>query len=363
MVVLRSLLLAGLLPAAALAAAAEPIVLPCEVLGNELAIRAQVGGKERRIVLTTGSPYSYLKGAAEEPVEVLVGGRSLGRVRFYEPNEGLAVSGEEGGIGMDLLKGMAVGIDEYRREVTIWPKGALPASEAEAWILALPAWGGPSKVRRLKTGVLPTGSPSLEATIGGKRVSAILRLGFNGTILDPPVSRPDVPIAKNRALLPPVAVSGLAPSWLVYLPGLENTIDREAFSVSAAIAQNSLDSRRVLVDLKADAVYVEELSEDARLSRFLSSFTSASLEVRGDGLFVHIPPGADGSLEPKVVPFEGSQVLRIADVPANEWLPALRGRDEAGARRLAPLLARLFKTFRIDVLTPQGRELSITVNL
>ncbi len=338
----------------------EPIVVPLETLGKGLGFRAQVGGVERRIALVNESPYSYLKGAASEPAEVTVGGRSLGKVRFVETTPGLGANGEDGGLGLDVLKGMAVGIDMDRRQIVLWPEGNRPAAEAEAWVGAT---AEPGKVRRVKLGTLRTGSLSTEATVAGKEVAAILYLGFDNSILGPTVERPRVPLGR-RFLLPNASVGGLAPSWLVYLEGKADTVGKDIFGVDATVSLDAFDSPRLLVDFAAKTLMVQERSSEARRSTLLTQFTMVPLSLRGDGLFVHVPPDSEAdpkSPYPIVRPFEGSQVLRMADVRAGDWVAALRGQDEVSARRLGELLAGLFKAFRIDVLTPQGRELPINV--
>ena len=343
------------------ASPSAPIVLPFETLGQALAVHMSVDGKDRLMVLSTESQASYVRDAPPDPPSVEAGGVDLGRLPLMTFS-GKAPFGQDGGLGMGVLKNMALGIDQYRREVTLWPKGGLSRTEAEAWVAAAPGWTEKARVRRIETRPLPGLSPSLEARVSGRSVPVLLRLGVNASFFDKGAELPGVPVTIGVALLRGVSVGGGSSGWAIRLPQ-DASFGPDMAGSKGALSVGELGSRRVLLDLAANAVYLDDVSEEARISDFLTRLTRVPLRLREGGLFVEFPNGEGADRLPELVPFVGSRVLRIAGDGAEDWIDDLRSSDAAGAERLGKRLGGLFKPFKIDVLTPQGRELPIDVQI
>lgn len=348
--------LALLRPAGAAIPAVGPVVVPFEVVQGAVVIRVKVDGAERRLMLATEWPFSFFKGVPDRAVDIEVNGVSLGKSHFSEI-PGDRTDDSYGALGMDLLRGMAIGIDEYRREVTIWPRGATPTeAEAQAWIGTLPAWGGAVKVRRLSLGISSSGMPSLEMSSEGRKTPALLNLDFFNTSLEPSVASPGVPVAKGISLLPGASFAGLPPIPLFYRPTEADSLVGAGPEIRASIAQSALQSRRVLIDLKANAAYVEQLPEAARLAKLFGTLTRGIFDLKDGGLIVQLPPGVDVGSLPGLAPFVGASVVRIAGVPAKAWVDALESRNDTAAKVLASLVAKTFQDFPVDVLTSSGER-------
>ena len=359
---MRLLLAATCLLLASVASAADPVTLPFEALAGEITIHAKVDGVDRRLALALESPYSYMKDGTGEPVKVEAGTLTLGPVRFAMPTE-TQKKVADGAIGLDLLRGMAIGVDEFRRTVTLWPRGATPTTAAaEAWTGDLPSWGGPVRVRRTPLGTLiPSGTLSVEAAYPETRGPALLTLDIFATSLEPAFVPQDARLPGGRTLAWGTPTSESLPSWTVAYPVPDGALTNASPDIHAIVAANALGARRTLVDLAANALFSEDLPEDIRLSRFLTAFTRASLEIRGDGLILQLPPGADPSRETAVADVQGTTVVRLAGLPAKEWLDALRARSTVAAHHLAVLLLRLFDPFEIVVRLSDGKERTISV--
>ena len=284
------------------------------------------------------------------------GGILLGSTRFVEPAPD-QIPAADGAIGRDLLRGMAVGFDEFRREFALWPRGATPTvAEAEAWVDGLPAWDERRKPQRVKLGTLPGGAPSLELEIGGRKAAALLSLGTVATYVSPSLAEPHALLVTGEALFPQSSFGGAVLPWL-----LARSKDATP-AVKAVLPVNVLGSRRVLADFSAGALYLEDLPVAAKLSKFLDAFTRAPVGVEGDGIFVRAEPGADAARYAALGKLLGLPAVRIAGAPVPEWLDALRGKDAAAAKRLAALLDRTFRSFSIDVETPVGeRQINVPV--
>ena len=342
----------------------KSVTLPFEVEHTYAVVRAKVGTRTRRMVLSTLYPITVIPEQVElgQQTEVSIGECSLGKTQLWGDDQSGNVPAE-GSIGLDLLKGTAVGFDPWRCEVTLWPKGKLNPKEAAAWVMASTGPGMPGTVRRLPTGHTKELAPTLETSVGGTKTPMSIQLAYNGAMLQPGPKVPTIPIDERRRLLPPVAIAGMPPLWFDYNAMPEGFFGSRWGGVPGAIDLASFGGRRMLVDFAGGAVYVEELSADARLARFLERYTSIPMTISGDTITVDVQDEVGKARLPALVPYYGLTARRIGNEPVEEWLRNLRRTDEAAARWLAPRLAKIIGPSQIDVLTPDGREVPLRIHV
>lgn len=351
----RALLLALVAPLAQGIASSDHY--PLEYCDGEGGVKATVGGKPVLLAFETTWPASYLLGGNEKSSGVVVGGKTRLSIPFNNVKKEDLPDGVDGVLGVDALRKTTLALDPLGQQVEFVGGAKFGLAAAERYFKSLPAWGGESKVVRLPLTRGPDGTPLLTAKIGGKEFPLVPRLTPLGSIVDKTVPHPKTTAnADDWDYLNGVALPGLDMGWTAY--SADDDFDQGGHGM---LRLDVFGSRRVLVDLADDAMYVERLSDDGRASLFLTRMLDLPIVVRGNALMFAIPPGEAFGGEGDEIP-ENVEVVSIAKIAGSDWLADLRsGKPEASAR-LVGRLATLGKGgYDVVTLDADGNEESFTV--
>lgn len=350
---------------AALALFALPLLQPAQVPGIELAdfggepgFTAKVDGKSVKLVLSPRWPSSYLLGGDGSQKSVLVDGQPLVKVPLEEIGKESLFPNADGVLGLDALQKLCLVIDPIWERMEILPRTKLGLSGAQTYFSKLPAWGS-SKVVRIPLTPGPMGTPLISATIGGNKTPMIFSMSLYNTMLDDKVSRPkEVVGPENWSFMPNVAYPGLAPGWFSYFtPKDWNPSDEGGHGM---IGLDTFASRKVIVDLADNAIYVEELAPDVRLAFALYRIADLPVSISGDTVTIAEMPGIID--DEAVGPLNGCKILKLAGIPIAEWLADLRGKTPDAGAKISQRALLFDKVFEVTVLQPDGTEKTVPID-
>lgn len=351
---------------AALAVLALPLLQPVQAPGIELAdyegdsgFTAKVDGKDVRLVMVPRWSDSYLVGADGNPKEVRVNGKTLVKVAFNEGTKETLYPNSEGVLGLDALQKMCIAIDPVWEQMEVLPSPKLGLAGAKAFFSKLPAWGGPVKVVRIPLTLSDSGVPIVSSTIEGQTTPLVLTLSLYNTMIDKKVKRPADPMGPDSwSFLPNVTFPGLAPGWFSYF--CPEDWDAEEDGGHGMIALDAFLSRKVIVDLADNAIYVEELSPEARLAFSFYRIVDLPFSITGDTVKVAAMPGI---IEDDAVgELNGCKVLSLAGIPISEWISDLRAKTPGAAARISKRAPLFDKEFEVTVLQPDGTRKTVMID-
>jgi hypothetical protein len=323
-------------------------------LDGNPAVKVKIGGKERLLALMTYWSKSYLPDGGETPVSVSIGGTSA-PVRFAHDAKTSLVKGADGVLGADGLRKFDFAIDPLYNTVEVLPHTKIGLAGAKAYFAKLPSWGGPSQIVKVPLSRTIGGAPTIKASVGGKARPFTLTLSPYNSTLGKTAAANAGKRETGWNYLSGFTVPGLSPRWLSY--GYYPHWETSDYNSYGLIALDYFLSRRVLVDLADDAVYVEELSEPARVSVLLTSVTKMPLVLTGDKVMIGPIPGYFP--EDAVGDLDGSRVKVIAGINVADLVREIRAGTAAAT--LVKLSDATDKDYDVLVVDPDGTEHEITI--
>ncbi|RYG26395.1 hypothetical protein EON82_03480 [bacterium] len=277
-------------------------------------------------------------------------------VRFYKGAKKEMVPGSDGVLGADALRKVSLSFDPLYQTVEVVPGTKLGLAMAQAYFAKLPAWGGPSRVVKVPLSRTVSGCPIIKSVVGGKARPFSLTFSiYNSTL-----GSATAPKAGRREegwnYFPKFSIAGLAPRWLSY--GYYADWGVSDYGSYGLIALDHFLSRRVLVDLAGDAVYVEELSEPARVSMLLTSIVKLPIVVTGEKAAIEPIPGyfPEDGIDDELA---DARVTKIAGIAIGDLIRDVRAGTSAA--NLAKLSEAMHKDYDITVIQPDGTERDITI--
>ncbi len=336
-----------------------PIVqdrFPLEQCEGEGGIKAAVGGKPAIFAFDATWPLSYIVGGTGKVEEIAVGGKTRVTVPLVSIKKEDLPEDAAGVLGADALRKMTLAFDPLAETVEFVGGPKFGQAAAERYFGKLPSWDGLAKVVRLPLQRAQDGTPLLTARIVGRETQLAPRLSPLGSILDKTVPRPKEVAGKDDwDYLSGVGLAGLGTSWTAY-----NAQDDYSEGGHGMLALDVFASRRVLVDLGDDAMYVERLSDDGRASLFLTRMLGLPLIVRGKALMLGLPPGEESMNGAEEIP-ENVEIVSVANVSGADWIADLRADAPEATARLVGRLAKLSKGYEVVALDGEGNEDRFTV--
>lgn len=338
----------------------KPLPLPTEEFDSEIGFRANVNGREVDLALKPFWPNSYLSDGDGKVAKVMVGDKTLAKVAFNELGDDRMPKDADGVLGQDALRQMTLVLDPVLKTVRFVAQTKISQERAESLLNDLPSWGGQTKVVRIPLKRTPDGVPTLAAMIDGQAAALMLRLSFYDTFLDASVGRPAESVSPNDwSYLAHVDLGGLPTSWVAYAPRNEWAPEEEREGAGGMLALDAFHSRRVIVDLAGDALYVENLPEEARLSLAISEETALPILVEGGKLVIGPIPGEEEEA-PSLYP-KGAEVRSIAGVDAQEWIADLKAGTAEAAGKMAKRILKLDHDFDLVVRGVDGKDQNFTI--
>ncbi len=351
---------------ASLALLALPLFQPAQAPGIDLAdyegdsgFTAKIDGKDVRVVMSPRWPDSYFVGGDGSTKNVLVDGKSVVKVAFREGGKETLYPNTDAVLGLDGLKKMCIVIDPIWEKMEVLPSTKIGLAGAKEYFSRLPAWGSPAKIVRIPLTSSDSGAPMISPTIDGQVTPLLFNLSLYNTMIDEKVKHPQDPVGPDDwSFLPSVSYPGLAPAWFSY--SAEADWDAAAEGGNGMIALDTFVSRKVIVDLADDAVYVEELAPDARLALSFYRIIGLPVSIVGDTLKVAAMPGVIE--EDGVGELNGCKVVSLARIPAAEWLSDLRVKTPGAAARISKRAPLFDKKFEVTVIQPDGTQKTVTID-
>jgi hypothetical protein len=328
----------------------EPVGTVFKKGTSPLVVNARVGDVEGRVALSATEPESYVVGDRSGAVTVSVKGREIARLSLRRPN---GPAGVQAVLGMDALKGMAVGVDLTNSEVFLWPKGNLAEAEAKAWVSAYPGWNGTKH---------PVAALALDRTahaysipVGDGKSRALFQMGLYGTKIGSggPTLAGAAVKTSPQLVATRFSIAGRELPWFSYASGEDAAWAANPQAKGMTITLEALRSRRVLVDFAKDRLYYEELPADAILSLLLTEWFGSPFTVDRDTIALEPFPGKPW---PTLGEYRGSEVLELAGIETAELLSLLRDSSTTARDRLAEMLAERGR-YEIWIRMPSGKEL------
>lgn len=288
--------------------------------------------------------------------QLSINGRNLGPATL-EYTDG-PVRTSLNALGLGFLNGMAIGMDYAKNEVTLWPGGHLTPESAKSWILGAPKWGSESKVWTLpiqrKVGVAPV----IPISINGKKINVLLRIGQQGTAFIHDVEPTSgIPVeygqGGNQAILTNLEVGPATLPWILYFRGVKYDPSKEIDpSILGTFTTDNFLARRVIVDLPANALYVEQLSPDEQAAMFLSTWFQLPVDVQGSKMIIREMPGTRAY--PQLTPIYESEILEIMGQSSEQILAATRGKTTENMKYLKLLFERIWNGYKVKFKMQNG---------
>ena len=325
---------------------------------GEPGIVAKVDGKPHKFVLATRWPSSYLLGAKGAAKSIVVGAAIVAKVPLQSLPKAQMYPNADGVLGADALRQACFAIDPLYQRMEILPSPKIGIEGAKAYFAKLPAWGARVPVVRIPLGRTLEGVPTVSVSLGGQKTTLVLSFSPYNSTLGPTVEKPKTVGMEGWSYLPNLVIPGLAARWIEY--GDYDKWDAAEEGAQGILALNAFVSRRVLVDLGDNAVYVEELSEAARISFFLSNHLQLPVVVSGEEARLGPLPGL--YVEDAVGPMNGFKLVSVAEIPVAEWIRDLRSASAEAAARLDKRFRRLNDDFDVVVVGPDGVEQTIPIS-
>jgi hypothetical protein len=345
----------------------SPIVAPIKFFYGDPIISISIDGKppqEFGLTMTTRHSIVMQSEDAGAAKLLTINGKTLGTANLEAP--GASVHPLLNALGLTVLNGMAIGVDYAKNEITFWPGGRIGADVAKAWILKAAKWDAESAVWSMPIQRRAEVAPVLPLMVGGKPAVMLLRLGQQGTSFargEEPPSGVSVEYGPggNQALLAHVGIGPATLPWILYFRGVSYD-PRKAIdpSIVGTFTTENLLARRVILDLAANTMYVEQLSADEQVSMFLSEWFQMPINVQGSKMVLREMPAT--KFYPQLAPIYDSEILEIMGQPSQQLLNAARDATPEHVTYLKLLFERVWQGFRVKFKKPNGEVVEATLS-
>jgi hypothetical protein len=353
------------------------VVLKLVMMGHCPAFHALVDGHDALLELDTGSfelrlsPEFAAKNQFGSSVSLKIGDLPDARCKPIvegisqpsAPNIGDRFSPRPDGIvGLDILRGYAVGVDTLGETITFWPGGKLGTEFSNKWTLTQE--GGsvardPNQVKRLD---LTTRSSvdwfRVQAKINGQAVNLVLDTGTAISSVNPSlpsrlglkkIADTEVEEIGKTEVLPVMVADSLTFGGAEAEFPVLNVESEEDPDSDGILGTESLGEGKYLIDMPDLKLYVRQIRNGKHANVFESRLRLAGLDIFPDSknrLLVLVRPGG---VADKAGVRSGDQLLSIGSVSVDDL-----GVEKAGEP------APLSKMFKLGMAMLQ-KNISLTV--